>query len=174
MSRLPGRGSGWKQAGGRLRADQRTAAGGQGRPPEGVEQHIRKLIGQEPLRGWPATLTPPAAEGGDGRLAYAGPPHLFNPSQIRLRAAGGSGVRSAVKVSRDPEALQRSRLVGGVSHADASARFHIHCDNPGSVAQDNAALDKLLADGLKEMHNKAADLYNAGDTNEEHTCFRVG
>jgi hypothetical protein len=39
-----------------------------------------------------------------------------------------------------------------------------------ATGQDTAALDKLLCDALKEMHNKAADLYNGGDPNG---CYRV-
>lgn len=43
-----------------------------------------------------------------------------------------------------------------------------------AVAQDTAALDKLLCDALKEMHNKAADLYNAGDHNGCYRLFQGG
>ncbi|HEY1376832.1 MAG TPA: group 1 truncated hemoglobin [Gemmataceae bacterium] len=42
------------------------------------------------------------------------------------------------------------------------------------AAQDTAAIDRLLADGLKDMHNKAADLYNAGDPNGCYQMFRGG
>jgi len=41
-------------------------------------------------------------------------------------------------------------------------------------AQDTTTQDKLLADGLKEMHNKAADLYNGGDTNGCYRMFQGG
>jgi truncated hemoglobin YjbI len=43
-----------------------------------------------------------------------------------------------------------------------------------AAAQDNAALDKLLTDALKEMHNKAADLYNAGDAAGCYRMFQGG
>jgi truncated hemoglobin YjbI len=43
-----------------------------------------------------------------------------------------------------------------------------------AVGQDTAALDKLLCDALKDMHNKAADLYNAGDPNGCYHVFRGG
>ena len=42
------------------------------------------------------------------------------------------------------------------------------------VAQDTAALDKLVSDALKEMHNKAADLYNGGDQNGCYRMFQGG
>jgi truncated hemoglobin YjbI len=43
-----------------------------------------------------------------------------------------------------------------------------------AAAQDSAAVDKLVADALKEMHNKAADLYNAGDANGCYRMFQGG
>jgi hypothetical protein len=43
-----------------------------------------------------------------------------------------------------------------------------------AAAQDNTALDKQLSDALKEMHNKAADLYNAGDPNGCYRLFQGG
>jgi hemoglobin len=39
---------------------------------------------------------------------------------------------------------------------------------------DKAALDKMLYDALKEMHNRAADLYNAGDPNGGYRMFQGG
>src|SRR5437016_2790476 len=42
------------------------------------------------------------------------------------------------------------------------------------TAADKAALDKLLAEGLKEMHNRAADVYNAGDVNGAYRMFQGG
>jgi truncated hemoglobin YjbI len=39
-----------------------------------------------------------------------------------------------------------------------------------SPAQDPSAQDRLLAEALKEMHNKAADVYNGGDPTG---CYRV-
>jgi truncated hemoglobin YjbI len=41
-------------------------------------------------------------------------------------------------------------------------------------AQDTSAQDRLLADALKEMHNKAADLYNGGDPNGCYRMFQGG
>ncbi len=41
-------------------------------------------------------------------------------------------------------------------------------------AQDPAALDKLVAEALKEMHNKAADLFNGGDPNGCYRMFQGG
>jgi truncated hemoglobin YjbI len=43
-----------------------------------------------------------------------------------------------------------------------------------AIAQDAAALDRLVADALKEMHNKAADLYNGGDPNGCYRMFQGG
>jgi truncated hemoglobin YjbI len=45
---------------------------------------------------------------------------------------------------------------------------------PPVAAEDTAALDKLIGDGLKEMHNKAADLYNGGDPNGCYRMFHGG
>lgn len=42
------------------------------------------------------------------------------------------------------------------------------------LAQDAAALDRLVAQSLKEMHNKAADLYNNGDPNGCYRMFQGG
>jgi hemoglobin len=42
------------------------------------------------------------------------------------------------------------------------------------VAEDTAAVDKLVADALKEMHNKAADVYNGGDPNGCYRMFQGG
>jgi truncated hemoglobin YjbI len=42
------------------------------------------------------------------------------------------------------------------------------------LAQDTAGLDKLVGDALKEMHNKAADLYNGGDPNGCYRMFQGG
>src|SRR5204862_3571843 len=39
---------------------------------------------------------------------------------------------------------------------------------------DPAALDKLVYDGLKDMHNKAADVYNSGDMNGGYRMFQGG
>lgn len=39
---------------------------------------------------------------------------------------------------------------------------------------DNAAIDKLVYDALKDMHNKAADLYNSGDSNGCYRMFQGG
>jgi truncated hemoglobin YjbI len=39
-----------------------------------------------------------------------------------------------------------------------------------SLGQDATVQDKLLADALKDMHNKAADVYNGGDPNG---CYRM-
>jgi hemoglobin len=44
----------------------------------------------------------------------------------------------------------------------------------GQTPADVAALDKLVYDGLKEMHNRAADLYNAGDANGCYRTFQGG
>ncbi|HEX4589848.1 MAG TPA: group 1 truncated hemoglobin, partial [Gemmataceae bacterium] len=43
-----------------------------------------------------------------------------------------------------------------------------------AVAQDTTAVDKLLAEALKDMHNRAADLYNAGDANGCYRMFQGG
>jgi len=52
-------------------------------------------------------------------------------------------------------------LVGAVATADAPAA-------------DKAAQDKALFDALKEMHNRAADLYNQGDANGSYRMFQGG
>lgn len=39
---------------------------------------------------------------------------------------------------------------------------------------DNSAIDKLVYDALKDMHNKAADLYNSGDSNGCYRMFQGG
>jgi truncated hemoglobin YjbI len=52
-------------------------------------------------------------------------------------------------------------VFGAVATADAP---------PG----DKAALDKALFDALKEMHNRAADLYNQGDANGSYRMFQGG
>jgi truncated hemoglobin YjbI len=44
----------------------------------------------------------------------------------------------------------------------------------GLPAQDTSAQDKLLADALKEMHNKAADVYNGGDPAGCYRMFQGG
>ena len=41
-------------------------------------------------------------------------------------------------------------------------------------AADKAAQDKALFDALKEMHNRAADLYNQGDANGSYRVFQGG
>src|SRR3954452_24973065 len=43
-----------------------------------------------------------------------------------------------------------------------------------AAARDTAAQDKLLGDALKEMHNKAAELYNGGDPNGCDRLFQGG
>jgi truncated hemoglobin YjbI len=42
------------------------------------------------------------------------------------------------------------------------------------AADDKAALDKQLYDALKDMHNRAADLYNQGDANGCYRMFQGG
>jgi len=68
---------------------------------------------------------PPAAGRGreGGGPAYAGLAHLFKPSQVRLRAVGGIGVRSAVQtVSRD----------AGSAEAEHSVRRGQSCGHYGA------------------------------------------
>jgi truncated hemoglobin YjbI len=43
-----------------------------------------------------------------------------------------------------------------------------------AAAEETAAVDKQLAEALKDMHNKAADLYNAGDANGCYRMFQGG
>jgi truncated hemoglobin YjbI len=43
-----------------------------------------------------------------------------------------------------------------------------------ATAVETAAVDKLICDALKGMHNKAADLYNVGDANGCYRMFQGG
>jgi truncated hemoglobin YjbI len=52
-------------------------------------------------------------------------------------------------------------MVGGAASADAPAG-------------DKAAQDKALFDAFKEMHNRAAELYNQGDANGSYRMFQGG
>src|SRR5262245_13628348 len=53
------------------------------------------------------------------------------------------------------------------------AAWGVWCGAAAAQA-DPAALDKLLYDALKEMHNRAADLYNGGDPNGCYRMFQGG
>jgi len=48
------------------------------------------------------------------------------------------------------------------------------CSIGRALGQDAAAQDKLLADALKDMHNKAADVYNGGDPAGCYRMFQGG
>src|SRR5262245_11992745 len=66
--------------------------------------------------------------------------------------------------------LRKWAIVGTVIAFVLAGSLAAAADAPA----DKAALDKLLYDAFKDMHNRAAELYNQGDANGCYRMFQGG